>query len=234
LAVKYAKSARAAKKNDLTKTARSGIIKAGNGNGAVSVSKSEKLPAIEYALLNEEQTKKLQAQSDDVYRNKLTKGGRDTEKDAVDEYTDGMHLKINPLLYGKNTDAPQIQEKYWQYIRNIDSAMDKFYLDCDLVAYSGTKAKHYADWSVGDEKTINAYLSTSTQERFAKAFSKPTKNNPFEPLMIEVRVPAGTKSLYIGDNTKYKKMEDELLLGRGLRYKVIEKKSGRMIIEVIP
>ena len=175
----------------------------------------------------------LQKRSDEVYRDKLTKGGRFTEKGAVDHYTNGMHERINPYLYGKS-EPPEVQKRYDEDIRFIDAAMEKFSLDCDLLAYSGTMAKHFADWNEGDEKMIPAYLSASLKEKFAKTFYNNAKNRDKEnPLMIEIRAPKSANSLYIGDNTAYSKREAELLLGRGLRYKVIKKKADRMIIEVI-
>jgi len=217
-------------KKGLTNGARGGIMV--EDEGKTDMIDVEKSPPAEYKVLNEEQTQELQRQSDDVYRNKLTKGGRWTEKDAVDNYTDGGHNTLNPLLYGNSTDSPQVQEMYRKDIQLIDSAMDKFSLDRNLVAYSGTKAKHYIDWNVGDEKTIPAYLSTTLKPKIAKSFYDDAKKQS-EPLMIEVRVPKGTKCLYVGDNTKYIEREDELLLGRGLKYKVIAKKGDKMIIEVI-
>ncbi|MDR3087825.1 MAG: hypothetical protein LBU45_07750, partial [Azoarcus sp.] len=71
-------------------------------------------------------------------------------------------------------------------------------------------------------------------EKLAKSFAK-SKDKVSEPLILEVRVPSGTRSLYIGSNTAYKggsKNETELLLGRGLKYYVVEKKPGRMVLEV--
>jgi hypothetical protein len=51
--------------------------------------------------------------------------------------------------------------------------------------------------------------------------------------MLEIRVPAGTKGLYIGEKTGFKVNQAELLLNRGLRYKVIEKSVGSMLLEVV-
>jgi len=185
--------------------------------------------------------KLLQAQSDDVYRNKLTKGSRGTEKGVLDDYTDGLHNALNPYLYGKLNAPPAAMAKYARDVDLMDSAMDKFSLDKDVVVYSGTKVKHYAGWRVGDVKRIDAYLSTSAKEKpFAKTFYnavnkeyKKTGDALDKPLMLEIRVPAGTKSIYVGDNTGYSKKETELILGRGLNYKVVEIKGDRMILEVM-
>lgn len=184
-----------------------------------------------YKPLNTEQIQELQQQSDDVYKNKLTKGSRFSELEAINEYTDGAYKRINPFLYGETPRSPIERKVCEEDIKLIDSAISKFQLNHDLVVvYSGTDAHHYMSWKVGDEKEIKAYLSTSAKESIAKSFYY----NTAEPLIIEIRVPKGTKCLYIGNNTKYKTKQAELLLGRGIRYKVIERKKNRMVLEVLP
>jgi len=87
----------------------------------------------------------------------------------------------------------------------------------------------------GDTKSVPAYLSTSFDEKYAKTFyNVANKDKTTTPLMMEMRVPIGTNSIYIGANTAYQKgNEYELLLGRGLNYKVVDKQKRRIVIEVI-
>jgi len=197
----------------------------------------DRLP--EYKQLTDSEISALQQQSDEVYRDKLTKGGRFTEKGAVDAYTNGLHEQINPYLYGKLNFPPEIQKRYDEDARLIDAAMEKFTLDCDLLAYSGTKAKHFVDWNVGDISEIPAYLSASLNEKYAKTFfNTANKDKTTAPLMIELRAPKGAKSIYIGANTKYTKGGDvynelELLLGRGTYYKVIAREKFKIVLEVL-
>ncbi len=80
--------------------------------------------------------KLLQTQSDDVYRNKLTKGSRDTEKEMLDGYTNGLHDALNPYLYGKLNMPPAVMAKYARDVDLMDSAMDKFLLDMILEVVS--------------------------------------------------------------------------------------------------
>jgi hypothetical protein len=115
----------------------------------------------------------------------------------------------------------------------MDSAIDKFTLDRDMVVFSGTKAKHLADWAVGDVKEIPAYLSTSLEEKYSKTFFNKSKKTD-APVMLEVRVPRGAKGIYIGANTDYPKgNEKEFLLARGTKYRVVERRKGRIILEVV-
>ena len=51
-------------------------------------------------------------------------------------------------------------------------------------------------------------------------------------IMLEIRVPRGTPSLYVGDNSAYE-FEAEFLLGRDLSFKVIDIIDDRLILEVV-
>jgi len=182
-----------------------------------------------------EEIQELQRQSDDAYRNRLTKGGEETEKEALGRYTTGMHEPINSLLYGTalyNNTAEQA--KYWGDISLIDTAMGKFDLKRGVTVYSGTEAKWYADWKIGEIKHIKAYLSTAVTERIPEGHCKKAKEKGETPLMLEIYVPTGTRCVYIGDNTEHPAPEYEMLLGRGLKYKVIERTENLMRLEVVP
>jgi SPP1 gp7 family putative phage head morphogenesis protein len=143
----------------LATTNASGGLSAGGGGGTMDMRN--------YMPLDDTGIVALQQQSDETY-GRFTKGSRLTEKDAIDGYTDGGHGSINPYLYGK-MDAPEaVLRKYADDTALMDSAIAKFSLDRDIVVYSGTSLRHYADWKVGDVKTIPAYLSTAAREKFAK------------------------------------------------------------------
>jgi hypothetical protein len=196
------------------------------------VVKSTLIPRV-YKSLDAAGSKELQAQSDNVYMAGLTKGSRSTEKGAVDNYTDGGHTQMNPFLYGKSHEPEAVVEKLIEDSALIDSAIGKFALDRDIVVFSGTKAIHYADWEIGDTKTIPAYLSTAAEETYAKTFfNKSAKEGG--AVMLEIRVPSGAKGIYIGGNTAYHKGDEtEFLLARGTQYRVIERQTRRIILEVL-
>jgi len=182
-----------------------------------------------------EEIQELQRQSDDVYRNRLTKGGLGTEKTSLDDYTTGTHEYINPLLYGTVTYRPAEQTKYRGDIGRIDTAMDKFDLKWDIVVYSGTEAKWYADWKVGETKPVDAYLSTAVTKQAPDKYYKDVKDAGEKPLMLEIYVPKSAKGIYIGANTAYPNgNEYEFLLGRGQKYRVIERTENLMRLEVVP
>ncbi|EIA28478.1 Minor head protein, partial [Candidatus Arthromitus sp. SFB-co] len=51
------------------------------------------------------------------------------------------------------------------------------------------------------------------------------------PVMLEIRVPKETKSIYVGLNSSVGN-EAELLLSRHLKYKVLKIEPGRLFLEV--
>jgi hypothetical protein len=186
-----------------------------------------------YGALDPGGIRALQQQSDKTFK-LLTgsKSERFTEKGVIHNYTTGLHKQLNPYLYGKSNVPGGAAQALERDARLIDSAMGKFELGEDITVFSGTNAKHYADWAVGDERSIAAYLSTSVSEQ-GNYKAQHFYNQAKDPLMLEIRVPKGTQSLYIGDNTSFHHPEDEFLLARGLNYRVVERTGTRLILEVI-
>jgi len=184
-----------------------------------------------YAVLSTDRIKVLQTQSDSLY-----KDFSQEIKNTLEFYTTGGNNQVNPYLYGASNELPAVQERIKEDIASLDSAMKGFELQSDIVVFSGTKASHYAGWEERNTEAIPAFLSTSVTEKQALWFINDAKKKypGEETLMLEIRVPRGTSGLYIGDNTKFKRPEDEFLLWRGLSYKVIDRTMDRMILEVIP
>ena len=161
----------------------------------------------------------LQEQSDIAF-------GRfsDEEKKAVEDYVDFSYQPINGYLRGheKRTRVPGFDAQ--EAISHLDSAMDKFDLTEDVIVYRGDSIDIFAGRNVGDELVIPQFMSTSINTEYAQDF-----NGPF---FAEIRVPRGTKSLYLGNNSQLPE-ESELLLSRGLRYKVIDRTGNTTVLEVV-
>jgi len=193
--------------------------------------------------LSKEEVAKLQQQSDDVYRNSLTKGvdPRFSEKNALDGYTDGTYNAVNSLLYGVSEESEWRQVLIRNDIKLIDSAMDKWWQEDNITVYRGARAKHYEGWVVGDERTVPAFVSTSVSKREAQRFCKYAEKDGDTPIMVEIYVPKGARGIYIGENSMYPDQksadftkEGEFLLGRGSKYRVIERNDNLLRLEVIP
>jgi len=193
--------------------------------------------------LTKDEVAKLQQQSNDVYSNKLTKGSdpRFAEKNALDGYTNGTYDAVNSLLYGVSEEPEWRQELLLADIKLIDSAMDKWEQKDNIIVYRGARAKRYEGWAVGDERTIPAFVSTSVSKREAQRFCKYAEKEGDTPIMIEIYVPKGARGIYIGENSAYPDQknaeflkEGEFLLGRGSKYRVIERNDNLLKLEVIP
>ena len=178
---------------------------------------------ISYKVLTKPEIDELQKQSDDVYKNKLTID----ERTGLNYYTADDYKPLNDYLYGFGEGSTIIKDR----IAQIDSAIDKFSLKEDIIVYRGTDNRYYSDWETGDVKTIDAYISSAVTKEEAEAYYKRVD---LEPVMLEISVRKGTKSFYVGENNPEYGSEDELLLGRGLKYKVIERVGKTLKLEVIP
>lgn len=171
-----------------------------------------------YKILSENDIKNLQKSSDECY-NKLTPD----EKEAMYEYCMGGYQDVNDYLNGKFNGYENTKD----FITQIDNAMSKYELKENIIAFRGVNGEHYDNYNVGDIFEEKMYYSTSLNKNIAQTFSDDKINST----MLEINVPKGTKSIYIGSNTEYD-FEAELLLGRNLKYKVIGKSEGYIKLEV--
>ena len=173
----------------------------------------------EYKKLTVTEIEKRQSSSDDAYKNFTL-----SEKEAIDEYSMGAYQDVNDYLNGKYPDYKIGKE----ITKDIDSAISKYTLTDNIITYRGTEKKYYEGLTIGDKFSLKMYSSTSLNENIAKTFMEDKEN----AIMLEIRVPEGTPSLYVGDNSAYE-FEAEFLLGRDLSFKVIDIIDDRLILEVV-
>ena len=153
------------------------------------------------------------------------------EVEGIDSYKDAYFAYINNHLNGK---SEMNIEDLDGWVDGIDSAIEKFNVTDDLVAYRGTSSKHYNDLNAGDVFTEKGYYSTSLSESVAEEFKDETSARGGNPVMVEVRVPKGAKAIYLGHNGGDNFDENELLVARDTKYKVIDKSRDKIVLEVIP
>jgi hypothetical protein len=177
-----------------------------------------------YKTLTGKQREALQEQSNAVYGS-LT----GSQRDSLHDYTTLFHHQINGALYGVEPMDTFTKEK----IDDIEAAMGKFSVTHNMTVFSGTNREHYKGWKAGEVRKIDGYVSTSVTRRPAETFYRREGKRGNIPLLIEIRIPLGTRGLYIGNNTGLHSPQNELLLGKGLRYKVIDNADNSMILEVI-
>jgi hypothetical protein len=178
---------------------------------------SEEQPQLKYEVLDSAGIALFQKESDMAYTLMST-----NQKNSIGKYTGSMFSVINDSLYGRLNMIPKVQEQ----IENIDTAMDKYSLAKNVIAYRGTSSKYYTGWIVGEIHKLNGFVSTS--------FDKSVAQEMAEDMFIKIRIPKGTKGLYIGNrSTITYTNEKEFLLGHSLFYKVISKTDKEMTLEVV-
>lgn len=161
---------------------------------------------------------------------------RDDHLAGIKSYTTDGFADINPYLRNGGVGNLDLEKQ----ISAIDNAINRFYLEKDVIAFRGDSAKYYKEWKVGEERTLDAYVSTALDKEAAQAYSNHIKHNLGETAInIEIRVKKDTKCAYIGHNTFVTEScpdvenEFELLLAHGTKFKVLEKTESHMILEVV-
>jgi hypothetical protein len=176
----------------------------------------------EYASLKKQSDHLLhQGVIDKVWGGQLYK---DANTNPVWMYTKGHNELINNALQGIYAGG----YRYNREIAFIDDRIAGFNLARNTVVYRADETKWYAGYKVGDRVSLDRYTSTtiskSAEARFFKKYNK--------DLHIEIRVPKGTQSLYIGEYSD-RKWEEELLLKYGQRAKIVEWTGNKMVLEIL-
>ena len=179
---------------------------------------SGKFPS-KYKELSEEKIESLQKSSDECY-NKLTSD----EKEAMQYYCEDGYNEVNDFLNGKFEGYGSTQD----FVTQIDNIMSKYELKENVIAYRKTDKMFYEKYKDGDVFQEKMYYSTSLIKNIADNVSDYHNN----PITTEIRVPKGTKSVYIVNNT-IGDFEAELLLARNLSYKVVKKTEVSIVLEVV-
>ena len=166
----------------------------------------------------------LQAQSDNTFDSLSG-----AEFESVKLYTGVLYADINSYLRGTRDFTETERSTLDTHIQNIDSAMDQFNLNDDTIVLRGDNFNPYISSNQGDVITLEAFTSTTLNRETAEEFAGR------EGHLTEIRVPRGTRCIYIGNNTMAVDGggESELLLGRGLQYRIVETSNNRTILEVL-
>lgn len=132
------------------------------------------------------------------------------EKDALWDYSLNAYTQINNCLRGK----AKLTEENINYIKNIDSAMDKYTTDKKLVVYRGISSdKLFENHKVGSIIEENGFLSGSFQKETAEYFAE-------EGILLRIEIPKGTKMIPMEKEISGYDEELELLFERGLKFRI--------------
>ena len=198
----------------------------GGGGGGGGSGTSEGSPA-----------EKLEAQQAEA-ANELT----DDQVEAIASYRDNVQAaELNKALRdGRMNDEQK------QMAKDLDTAIQKMPgLEEEMSVVRGiSNGSMYKGLKAGDTFEEKAFTSTSLNEELIKRdFSKPGPIDPKTgispmPVIMTIRLPAKTKSLYIGNDEGENDQWKEVLLPRGSKFRVVSSKmmSGRrnLQVELVP
>lgn len=141
--------------------------------------------------------------------------GRQTEEEieAAKDYTTSSYAIINSRLRDSEGDLSKIKEQYvLDTVQGIDSVLGKSKLKSNIVVHRG------AEWdsrlAVGATIKDHAFVSTSTSEFTATMFAQYPKS-----VIYHIPLKSGSKASFVAPKSD-KPQEQEVLLPRGLTYKV--------------
>lgn len=161
----------------------------------------------------------------------------ESEQDAIFEYTGEGYYDINKYLLGDLRRDEQLyaDDQLESIIQKLDSSMDKSKLPEDLVVYHGIdfyKLKSRPDLKKqfdtdGAIFKSDTFMSASALPFIAEEFASNRiygKNEEPKPgILLEIRVPKNSRALYI-ESLSENKEEAELLIDRGSKFKVVDRK----------
>ncbi len=181
-----------------------------------------------YKKLDVDSIKPYQSKSDIVFAKMKSKSSEQLNS-VRDYYTDG-YTEVNRYLSKGDFSLHKRQID----VDNIDKAMEKFALEDDIVVYRGVKAKYYKNYKVGDTIDDGIFFSTSYIESNADDFMEMyIEDYQEEAMKLEIKVPQNTRCLYVGSNNTAYGDEGEFILSHKLKYKVLEMKNEKLVIEVL-
>ena len=173
---------------------------------------------VAYKTVHAKTKKNFQHTANQVYANAPPE-----QQQALKSFTGSGFVEINDMLYKKWQFSPEEEVDLKWKVAQLDKIIKQYKLDKDIITYRGTEAKYYIDWKVGTSYLLLAFVSTSTNKN-----TEIVQGGGFH---IELRIKQGTVGMYVGELSSLHD-EEEFLLGRGLKYNVIEKTENAMIVEV--
>jgi len=174
-------------------------------------------------------------------------------RESLHAYKSNGYKSINKYLYGRGPATEAYNGKTAaEHVRDLDIAFSHSGLTQDIIVYQGSRGPGRlfppGEWSLvggmeGKEFTVPAFWSSSVLQKQAESFASEAwgaggggNDSTRQSTVMKILVPKGTAVIALDDNAKYS--EAEVLLNRGLRYRVVKDygvQSGvrRLDVEVL-
>lgn len=164
------------------------------------------------------------------------------ERAAIKRYKGVGYTYVNAVATGNGAKLGRLQkEEGERLLPHVASAVEKSSLVSDATLYRAVpsyNAQYLEALSQGDTVSMGHFVSTSTKQSEALNFMIGGKGRAPEGVMITIKAPKGTKGLAADKFGDVNKNESEIILNKGLQYKVNNKETkGKvtyMELEVVP
>ena len=147
---------------------------------------------------------------------------------VVTDYTLAGYEKINEGLRYHLLGGDPLTEGIERAIRVLDSALEGAQTPEDAILYRGLDVDPFVDFKAGDAMQTEAFWSTSLNSSVADDFAPARRG-----LGIEIRYPKGSRGQYLNGASALKDEEAEVLLPRGIKFRVVSKTASKMVLELI-
>jgi hypothetical protein len=149
-----------------------------------------------------------------------------SQKAAFQAFQDAGYAPINGALREGGSAKPSVKAA----IKEMDSAFKASGgLGESVTVYRGMAASHFDSVAVGAIVKDKGFACTTTDKKIAAQFAKRANG-----VSVEIRLPKGAKAMRIGKITgKNMHNENEVLLGRGTKFKVVSKSPKSVVLEAM-
>ena len=160
------------------------------------------------------------------WKKKLTKAElhaiRKYTRNSIEEnespYDEKFYFKLNDYLRTNDKTKKQLE----RYSKLISSGIKKFKLKEDLVCYRGANIDEFYNVPIGKCTKVLSFTSTTID------VSKTFKGK----YSIIINVKAKTRCAFLNSVSRYKR-QDELLIDKNAKYKILSRDRNRTFVEVV-
>lgn len=140
------------------------------------------------------------------------------EKEAMGNYAGAMFKDLNARLRSGKPPARADASD----LKAMDAVMSRAKTTKPMTVHRGVTGDWIDKLTPGATYTDGGFVSTTSDPGVVGVFSFGSKK-----ATLEIHVPAGSKAVSMVDQTKYGHKEQEILLNRGSKFKVIGRKPGK-------
>lgn len=141
-------------------------------------------------------------------------------KNSFDDVKPKFFERLNAMLRGERAEDPKLR----RYANIISYALKRKPLENDIICYRRVSVNPFEGMTVGDEKNIPQFFSTSIK-RDAAIHGK------YE---ITLFVRKGTRGAFLDKNVSEYPEQLEFLIDKDTKYRIMRVRGNKIVVEVIP